>query len=385
MRYLRLVIGAVVIIGALYIIVAEQMAGASGDAVVNAPVITLRTPIAGTLDLTALAPGAAVRTGEPVAEIRDARADRVRLNDLLLERDLALAEANRLRARHGELEAQAETLERRSDAYRAARREELSATPGARPAADAGLYDGDKIAAAAEPGAEAAAVPGEPAPEPEAGEDTGAATSLRGVQRAAAKRDVFLDDSAGPVWTHDLRRLDAGLALAAADADLKAAQARVSAYENRIDRERIRVNALAAATVSSPVDGIVWERLAAEGTALQQGDPFLRIANCGEVVVTLSVTENVYNTLETGDTATFRFTGERGTLSGTVTRLAGAGAATVYREMAVAPDQKHLERYDVSLILPELRTGREEGCMIGRTGRVFFDDRPLNVLRRLRD
>lgn len=53
--------------------------------------------------------------------------------------------------------------------------------------------------------------------------------------------------------------------------------------------------------------------------------------------------------------------------------------------MAVAPDQKHLERYDVSLILPELRTGREEGCMIGRTGRVFFDDRPLNVLRRLWD
>ncbi|MGR3452945.1 HlyD family secretion protein [Pseudooceanicola sp.] len=373
MRYLRLVIGTVVILGALYIIVAEQMAGASGDAVVNAPVVTLRTPIAGELDLTALAPGAAVRSGEPVAEIRDPRADRVRLNDLLLERDLALAEANRLRTLHEQLEEKAADLGTRSEDYRSARRQELSAGGERRASDGAGLFEDDKIGT--EP--DDAALPAED----DGGAD--AAQSPRAVQREAAKADVFLDDSANAVWNHDLRHLDARFGLAAVEADLKAAQARVSAYENRIDRERTRVNALAAATVSSPVNGIWWERLAADGTHLQRGDPFLRIANCDEVIVTLSVTENVYNTLQPGDTATFRFTGASGTLPATVSRLAGSGAATVYRELAVAPGQKHLERYDVSLILPDLRTGVKDGCMIGRTGRVFFDERPLNLLRRL--
>jgi hypothetical protein len=61
--------------------------------------------------------------------------------------------------------------------------------------------------------------------------------------------------------------------------------------------------------------------------------------------------------------------------------LAGSGAETIYRNLAIAPSRQHLERYDVTLLSPALRDS-DVGCAIGRTGRVFFDARPLDFVRR---
>jgi len=129
------------------------------------------------------------------------------------------------------------------------------------------------------------------------------------------------------------------------------------------------------------VDGLIWEVLAADGEQIQRGDPVLHLVDCSSTMVSLSVSESVYNTLEPGQVAGFRATGASRVLDATVSRLAGAGAATVYRSLAVAPSQKHLERYDVTLLVNGLRDLPELSCAIGRTGRVFFDRRPLDLLR----
>ena len=387
MRYLRLLLGAVVIVGALYLIVVEQMAGASSNAVVNAPVMTLRSPIAGQLDLSPLALGAVVTRDEPLAEIRDNQADRVRLNDLLMERDLALAELNRLRTVRDRRSNHFGEVSGLARAYREARWRELTAMSGQGTSGEVPAFESDKVLP--DEGLdriEEAAQPRQVDPEPPrrgAGAAASESQSVQQFRRDEVEKGTHLDGSANPVWSYQMRSLEASLALGVSDAELKEALARVSAYEGRIERERERVNLLAGANVSTPVHGVLWERLVADGVVLQRGDPMLRIANCEAVLVTLSVTENVYNTLQTGDAATFRFNGSSQTMQGTVARLAGSGAATVYRELAVAPSQKHLERYDVTLLVPELRDTPEEGCPIGRTGRVFFDDRPLNFLRDL--
>lgn len=385
MRYFRLVIGALVLVGALYLITAEQMAGASSDAVINAPVIALRSPVAGTVDLEPLALGAVVRRGQTVATVDDPQADRVRMNDLLLERDLALAEVNRLTALRDGMEVRQQALAEQTERYHVFRRRELGVAPAASGSAGAaGLFDPRKLeddtagSAAETVSDEAAAAPAEDAP-------LEAGASVRDIRQVAAGEDVFLDGSASPVWNHDLRLFDAEFRLTELSADLKAASARLSAYTNRLERERLRVNALSGASLVAPFDGIVWERMAADGVTVQRGDPVIRLANCDDVIVTLSVTEQVYNTLETGDPATFRISGTDEVMRAQIARLAGAGAATVYRELAVAPSERHLERYDVSLIVPELASGGAHGCQIGRTGRAFFDDRPLDFLRGLWD
>ena len=89
MLFSRLVIGVLVILAALWVIVSEQMAGASADAVVNAQVVVVRTPIAGTLRDADRSLGSAVSAGDALATVVDPMPDAVRLDDLVLQRELA--------------------------------------------------------------------------------------------------------------------------------------------------------------------------------------------------------------------------------------------------------------------------------------------------------
>lgn len=382
MRYLRLIIGAVLVLGTLYVIIVEQMAGASSDAVVNAPVISLRAPVAGRVSVSSVALGAGVDKGENLASISDPRSDRVRLDDLLMDRDLARAEVARLNAVREQQVKRGNWLDGRFQRYRIGRLRELGVSLPGEAEVPAVVADPDKAATPA-PEAQEAALPAEPDTGSDAPSESDApfADTPDGIRAEAARQGIFLDGSASPIWNFDLRRFDAENRLSEVTIELNAARSRLVAIETRIERERQRVNALAGADIDSPVRGLVWEQLAGDGVTVQRGDPIMRVVSCEDAIVTLSVTEPIFNSLNPGDTATFRFSGSGQTLPGTVARLAGLGAATVYRELAIAPDARHLERYDVSLIVPGLEDASGT-CPVGRTGRVFFDDRPLDLLRR---
>ncbi|NNC27642.1 curli assembly protein CsgC, partial [Salinisphaera sp. USBA-960] len=107
------------------------------------------------------------------------------------------------------------------------------------------------------------------------------------------------------------------------------------------------------------------------------------LVNCTSTIITLSVAESVYNRLKIGDLAKFRVSNDQKVLEGTITRLAGSGAETIYRNLAVAPSERHLQRFDVTLVVPAIREDPALACAIGRTGRVFFEARPLDFLRTL--
>ena len=64
MKFTRLVLGSAIVIAALWLIIGEQISGVSSNAVVNARLVTLRAPVAGTLDFDGNAlrlPGASRR------------------------------------------------------------------------------------------------------------------------------------------------------------------------------------------------------------------------------------------------------------------------------------------------------------------------------------
>jgi hypothetical protein len=123
--------------------------------------------------------------------------------------------------------------------------------------------------------------------------------------------------------------------------------------------------------------------VATDGEDVVAGQPLLRLVDCRSSVVTLSVTESVYNRLAVGDPARFRLDGHDRVFDATVLRLAGSGAREVYEGLAVAPSRRHLERFDAALSVPGLRAHPGLGCAVGRTGRAFFDERPLDRLRAL--
>jgi biotin carboxyl carrier protein len=178
-----------------------------------------------------------------------------------------------------------------------------------------------------------------------------------------------------------VRAADSVPSLAGLHAEVAAAQARLEALETRLEQERVRAARHTMAVLTAPVSGILWERLAGDGEVVMRGQDVLRVVDCSSTVVTLSVAQSVYDRLSVGSAATFRPAGTRRALPGTVIRMAGRGAGSLYRNLAVSPSERHLERQDVMLLVPGLREDPALACAVGRSGRAFFEARPLDGLR----
>ena len=200
-------------------------------------------------------------------------------------------------------------------------------------------------------------------------------------ERTAVEAGVFLGDGYNDSPNSEQRIAELQGDLATQESLLAEAEARLAAFSDRFEAERLRINRAGEAELEAPVTGRIWEVLSAGDTNVQRGDPVLRILDCGSVIVTASVTEQVYNSLVIGQAATFRPSGDDRNLEATVVRLGGSGAETLYRNLAIAPSERHLQRYDVTLSVPGLTAEADLGCAVGRTGRVFFERRPMDWLR----
>jgi len=386
MKFTRLIVGFVVILFALWVIVGEQMARTSANAFVNAPIVTVRSDVAGTLELVDRPPGARVNAGEVVASITDPLVDTIRLNDLVMERTFEEAARARIAAQREAQRGIQGDLDARGESFRENRLDELRTRLEHARARLALLEDGTdpetrRLGDALD--SDGARLPAEPDLESLALDYARERVEVLEIELRAAEAGVFLGDGYNDSPNAAQRATELDSVIATLDAEHAEAEARVAAVAERIDRERVRVNALTGGDLASPVDGLLWEVLEADGVVVQRGDPLLRLVDCASLVVSLSVPEGTYNGLRLGDAARFRFENETRLFDATVTRLAGSGAATVYEHLAVAPSQRHLERYDVTLLVPELSQDPELGCPVGRTGRVFFEDRPLDGLRGL--
>lgn len=386
MKYTRLFIGIAAILVTLWVIIGEQMTAASANAVVNAPVVTLRSPIAGDLQLQNHALGARLSRNELLATINDARADTDRLNDLQLELETLDAANNRYQAAISALSRERDALAQRTETFTNARLAELEAELAEarvrRDLLESGAAQEDATALADAVAVEDSRRPGEPNTRDLALSHARERVETLQIARDALQDGVFLGDGYNDAPFSEQRRIQLDSQIADLGLARSETSARRAALERRLTRARQVQGMRSRAELRTPSsDMLYWETLQADTANVQRGDPLLRLVDCGQSIVTLSVTERVFNTLRVGQDASFRFSGQSRVYPATVGRLAGSGARTVYANLAVAPSEKHLERYDVTLLVPSLNADSELGCAIGRTGRAFFDGRPLDIFR----
>ncbi|MFN3500669.1 MAG: HlyD family secretion protein [Allorhizobium sp.] len=395
MRSVKIVAGLVILFLALFVIVREQTAGVSADAFINARLTTTRAPISGTLDAISRPLGARVNVGDNLGTIADPLVDNVRLSDLQQQRMATKAELDRLTKTAEGLTASIEELGTRAQSYRGERIQQLQAQiDGAEASANAAearlryarlslersnrLSDqGVRTGEALEQSRSLAEV---------AELDLASAQETVRVARinlAAAERGIFLGDGYNDAPYSEQRVSELEVARDQLQASAAAQAIVLEALDMRIRAEQVRVNRLNSASLRANVSGLIWDYLAVSGETVQRGQNLLSLVDCQSTIVTLSVTERVYNQITLGSTAQFRMNGSDRLLPGLVTRVAGSGASTVYENLAIAPSARHLERFDVTLDVPALRQEPELRCLIGRTGRVFFEERPLDWLRRM--
>lgn len=395
MRSIKIVAGLVLIFIALFVIIKEQTAGVSADAFVNARLTTTRAPIAGTFELVSRPLGARIDRGDTIGTIVDPLVDNVRLADLNQQRLATKAELDRLNATAEGLTSSIEALQTRAENYQRERIEQLkSQIDGAQASAKAAearlryarlsldrsnrLSDqGVRTGEALEQSRSLAEVA-----ELDLANAQETVRSAR-INLAAAERGIFLGDGYNDAPYSEQRISELEVQRDQLQSSAAAQASVLEALDARIRAEQLRVNRLSSASLQANVSGLIWDYLAVSGEAVQRGQDLVTLVDCQSTIVTLSVTERVYNGITLGSSAQFRMNGSDQLLSGVVTRVAGSGASTVYENLAIAPSERHLERFDVTLDVPALRQESELFCLIGRTGRVFFEDRPLDWLRRV--
>lgn len=395
MRLARLTIGGLLVGLALFVIIGEHLAGASADAVINARLTTARAPIAGLLTFDAPVLGARVRAGQTLGFIDDDLANNSRLSDLADERAKAEAERARLEDTLGAVREAIDKLEERANLYRSQRLEQMKAEFTASKAAEEAwqaqihLYQHmlNRATRLTTTGAERMSELEQAESRLQVAERelerAQAQTAAVQVSLKAAERGVFLGDGYNDAPYSEQRISELRWQESELTTALTAQIAILAAQRERLNAERLRFTRTSHATLSANVNGILWTLMTTGGERIGQGQDLFQLVDCDSTMVTLSVTESTYNTLQHGQTARFRPTGETRVFDATIIRLAGPGAEGVYRNLAVAASPRHLERFDVTLSVPGLLGDDKLRCAIGRTGRAFFEARPLDWLRRL--
>lgn len=393
MKLLRILLGLLLLVGGLYIIIGEHFAGTSSDATVNARINVIRAPIEGQVSLAIRSIGARVNAGELVADINDDRFDTARLIDLERDRDTQQIELKRIASQRAALTQVRGSFERQLQDYQRGRISQIEArmaeSRSVADAASARLREADSALKRAndlnDRGVQtAASLERARAAFDVAQQELESArqrTNFLSTELASAQAGIFIGDSYNdaPFSSQRVRELD--LRLAELNVDEEQVKARAAQLDRQIQAERVRINRLTSATLNARVAGIAWDFLIDDGEYARRGQDLVKLVDCRSLIVTASVSESLYDSLSIGAPAQFRLFGDSRVFEGTISRLGGSGASTLYANLAVGPSAEHLERFDVTLEVPALSNQPDLTCAIGRTGRVVFSAGPLSTLR----
>ena len=396
MKPLKLAAGALLVCGGLYIVIGEQMAGTSADAVINAQVTTLRAPVNGDLALEVHRLGARFSRGEVVGRVSDPRPADERVVDLTRTLALTRDDLTRLQELQATLVASREVLSRQSADYARGRVLQLEARLAeARALSEAAQARQREVHATFQraqelnrSGVQTVADLNRARSGAEIGLQDIEALRSRSryllIELEAAQRGVFIGDNTNdsPVSQQRLREIDQRLGELAGD--IRERNSRIALLERELDAERVRLTRAREARLVAPSNSILWEIVTSNGEYVGRGQEVARMVDCATTMVTASVRESVYNQMKVGDPAQFRLFSGAAVHDGTVARLAGSGAESIYRSLAIGPSSEHLKRYDVTIAVPTLASDPQLNCAVGRTGRVVFAPRPLDAWRSLR-
>jgi multidrug resistance efflux pump len=334
-RATKSIVGLALLVVAVWIPAQQLFQVASAEAVVNARLVTLRSPIAGEIFAADPQP-AGDGQGRTLFEVINTRADATRVYDAVRavaetveERAELVVQIETLRSQQAELQTQLE-------AFRLSRIELLSAL----------MQEPEEVLNA-----------------------RGRSHNEIAIELAALERGLFIGDAYND-RPSSAQRLDfIALEIASLETRLAVNEAQHARLVEAEARERAWFELVSRAAIVSPASGIVWELLTAPGEQVAAGQELVRMVDCAQTVVTAAVSEAVYNQLVPGMEAMFTFREGGDPLPGRVAQLTGIASASA--NLAITPSDLRAESYRVVVDVPGLAGG--DGCALGRTGKVVFN------------
>jgi multidrug resistance efflux pump len=359
------------------------LADTSAEAVINAHVIVVRTPIEGNVsaDAANLEIGKEVRAGDELLRIKNPRSDHSSLDNLDRIRAQLTTTIAVLKAKKNVLEKHLSELSVQKERYRFSRIEQLEKRISETDAAVVSAKAQRDVAARALTRARELFSKGtvpEAFVERAVRDDSVATEAINGllerrkatqIELAAAQKGTFISDGYNDTSESAQRSLDVELQLADVDAHLMGAVDELAAVNRDIVKETKRQLELSTAAIQSTVSGRVWEVMTTPGEHVTAGQELLRLLDCSSLIVTASVSEGTFQRLKIGQHATFKPSDGAPQVKGWITGL--TGLAAVASNDAILPKALSGAPYHVTLKFPEL--DRKANCQISRSGLVTFD------------
>lgn len=150
---------------------------------------------------------------------------------------------------------------------------------------------------------------------------------------------------------------------------------RIKALTDELEAERARMDRRTDAFLSAQVKGRLWRRAAASGEFVREGEDLLEIVDCSRLFVAATVVERNLARIRIGTEATFTPSGSSRGYRAVVAQV--MGSLVVPR--GVIPETTPLPRgpsdaplYRVTLVLDTIRDDDPLACTVGHTGNVRF-------------
>lgn len=390
-RSVKIGIGVTLLVVGGYGIFSEHQFIASGNAVVTAYVVSVRTPIEGTVSGLPATVGMRVSEHTVIGHIDNPRVDQQHLQNLRDIEEQARSNTGAVSAERDALEAQRRALLARAHVHiqavstrlrlQTAEAESLLAAKQsalkeatleldrsrqlhqARIIADADL---DKMEAQYEVASHQAAA-------------QQADLSAVREEADAASHGVLSEPGINDVAYSRQRADEIGMRLAEIDRTLLALKSQVSQATQDVGSEAKRADLIRETDLVSPRAGILWKLEAMNGEHVGVGDSVAQIVDCSQDFVLAEIPQERVPEISIGGEARFKLSGESAERAGIVLSVSGDEQKGENQNLAAFPVQSTDEQRATVRIGLSNVTGRGE-CIVGRTARVLL---PTNRTNRI--
>jgi multidrug resistance efflux pump len=366
----------------------------SSQAVVNAPLNTVLSPMQGHITRRSPPAGTGVATGEALITIELEERDRRYLGELrarlaLLDESLGSTEAE-----EAKLDALEEVMTTRISNYRARMLDRLAAemreAGAALSAAEARRDNAVAVLTRSETlirngHATTMRIEADLAAHAAAVAEVlrlGARLERVQIETEAVEAGIFVQEGWNDV-PYSQQRLDGIiLARAALASEQRRIRGERAGIARQIAGEEKRVAGRETFSPVAPSGGVVWKESGAVGETVVPGDVLVQLVDCDARFVEVTLAERHFGAIAPGDTAWVRLKGGGDAVSARVTAVLGAGAKFDHPRLAASVSEAKPDQLRVLVSLRDTAIGGEPGafCHVGRTAEVHFGRRDLGVL-----
>jgi multidrug resistance efflux pump len=191
------------------------------------------------------------------------------------------------------------------------------------------------------------------------------------TEAKAAALGVLTGNTGGTDKSYSAQRADEiAIQLATLDRAIATLVAEEAEMKARLAAGERRIELLRTADIVAPMAGMIRKLGAADGERLGIGDMAADIVDCNAPFLLVAIPQNRFSDIEIGGLVQFRLSGERIEHRGTVVSVTGHGDLAQGEHYAVMPlDEPSTVIATVALPRPE---NSAQECLIGRSARVLL-------------